>query len=127
MVLIFVHTLTKQKIQIEYAKYPALTRSKLAQYGAVLLSEDEISLGYIRGQFYRFSRGHISFEKIFEIVQESTLRSSKLISFLGNKKPSLNQNVRHDHATMQQDVLLHFWVISFTLKSLIDEQTGINE
>ena len=35
----------------------------------------------------------------------------KTDSFLGNKKLSLNQNVWHDHATMQQDVLLHFWVI----------------
>ena len=29
-------------------------------------------------------------------------------SFLGNKKLSLNQNVWFDHATMQQDILLHF-------------------
>ena len=36
----------------------------------------------------------------------------KTDSFLGNKKLSLNQNVWRDHATMQQDVLLHFWVIS---------------
>ena len=35
----------------------------------------------------------------------------KIDSFLGNKKLSLNQNVWRDHATMQQDVLLHFWVI----------------
>ena len=35
----------------------------------------------------------------------------KTNSFLGNKKLSLNQNVWRDHATMQQDVLLHFWVI----------------
>ena len=33
------------------------------------------------------------------------------ILFLGNKKSSSNQNVWCDHATMQQDVLLHFWVI----------------
>ena len=32
----------------------------------------------------------------------------KTDSFLGNKKLSLNQNVWRDHATMQQDVLLHF-------------------
>ena len=32
----------------------------------------------------------------------------------GNKKMSLNQNVRSDHATtMQQDVLLHFWMIFY--------------
>ena len=30
----------------------------------------------------------------------------------GQQKLSLNQNVRFDHATMQQDVLLYFWVIS---------------
>ena len=35
----------------------------------------------------------------------------KTDSFLGNKKMSFNQNVWCDHATMQQDVLLHFWVI----------------
>ena len=35
----------------------------------------------------------------------------KTDSFLGNKKLSFNQNVWHDHAIMQQDVLLHFWVI----------------
>ena len=35
----------------------------------------------------------------------------KTDSFLGNKKLSLNQNVWRDHATMQQDILLHFWVI----------------
>ena len=34
----------------------------------------------------------------------------KTDSFLGNKKLSLNQNVWRDHATMQQDSLLHFWV-----------------
>ena len=35
----------------------------------------------------------------------------KTDSFVGNKKSSLNQNVWGDHATMQQDVLLHFLVI----------------
>ena len=34
----------------------------------------------------------------------------KTDSFLGDKKLSLNQNVWHDHATMQQDVLLHFCI-----------------
>jgi len=34
----------------------------------------------------------------------------KTDSFLDNKKLSFNQNVWRDHATMQQDVLLHFWV-----------------
>ena len=35
----------------------------------------------------------------------------KTDSFLGNKKLSFNQNVWRDNATMQQDILLHFWVI----------------
>jgi hypothetical protein len=39
------------------------------------------------------------------------IKMFKTDSFLGNKKLSLNQNVWRDHATMQQDVLLHFWVI----------------
>ena len=43
-------------------------------------------LGYIREQFYRFSRGC-------------------------KPQENLNQNVWLDHATMQQNVLLHFWVI----------------
>ena len=51
--------------------------------------------------------------KIYEIIQENTLKCSKFISCLGNKKLSLNQTVSHDHSTMQQDVLLQFWVIFF--------------
>ena len=35
----------------------------------------------------------------------------KTDSFLSNKKLSFNQNVWRDHATKQQFVLLHFWVI----------------
>ena len=41
----------------------------------------------------------------------------KTDSFLDNKKLSFNQNVWRDHATMQQDVLLHFWVIFLTCDS----------
>ena len=37
----------------------------------------------------------------------------KTDSFLDNKKLSFNQNVWRDHATMQQDVLLHFWQLIF--------------
>ena len=53
-----------------------------------LLSEDEISLGYLytRTTLQILARQ----EKILEIVQENTLKCSKL-SFLGNKKSSLNQ------------------------------------
>ena len=53
----------------------------------------------------------VSLEKIFEIVQENTLKCSKLILFLGNKNLSSIQNVWRDHATMQQDVLLHFYFL----------------
>ena len=41
----------------------------------------------------------------------------KTDSFLGIKKLGLNQNVWHDHATVQQDVLLHFWAILHILLS----------
>ena len=44
----------------------------------------------------------------------------KTDSFLGNKKLSLNQNVWRDHATMQQDVLLHFWVKYFYIKIMLN-------
>ena len=53
----------------------------------------------------------VSLEKIFEICSRKYTKMFKTDSFLGNKKLSLNQNVWRDHATMQQDVLLHFWVI----------------
>jgi hypothetical protein len=52
-----------------------------------------------------------SLENFFEIVQKNTQTCLKLISFVSNKRLSVNQNVRHDHATMQQDVLLHFWAM----------------
>ena len=67
-------------------------------------------LGYIREQFYRFSRGCKPRENIWNCSRKYT-KMFKTDSFLGNKKSSLNQNVCSDHATMQQDVLLHFWVI----------------
>ena len=64
-------------------------------------------------QFTEFPEA-VNLEKIFEIVQENTLKTDL---FLGNKKFSLNQNVWRDHATMQQDILLHFWAIFSVLKS----------
>jgi hypothetical protein len=67
-------------------------------------------LGYIREQFYRFSRGCKPRENLWNCSRKYT-KMFKTDSFLGNKKLSLNQNVWRDHATMQQDVLLHFWVI----------------
>ena len=66
--------------------------------------------GYIREQFYRFSRGCKPRENLWNCSRKYT-KMFKTDSFLGNKKLSLNQNVWRDHATMQQDVLLHFWVI----------------
>ena len=67
-------------------------------------------LGYIREQFYRFSRGCKPRENLWNCSRKYT-KMFKTDSFLGNKKLSLNQNVWRDHATMQQDILLHFWVI----------------
>ena len=67
-------------------------------------------LGYIREQFYRFSRGCKPWENLWNCSRKYT-KMFKADSFLGNEKLSLNQNVWHDHATMQQDILLHFWVI----------------
>ena len=62
-------------------------------------------LGYIREQFYRFSRGCKPRENIWNCSRKYT-KMFKTDSFLGNKKLSLNQNVWRDHNTM--DVLLHF-------------------
>jgi len=67
-------------------------------------------LGYVREQFYRFSRGCKPRENLWNCSRKYT-EMFKTDSFLGNKKLSFNQNVWRDHATMQQDVLLHFWVI----------------
>ena len=67
-------------------------------------------LGYIQEQFYRFSRGCKPLENLWNCSRKYT-KMFKTDSFLGNKKLSLNQKVCCDHATMQQDVLLHFWVI----------------
>ena len=67
-------------------------------------------LGCIREQFYRFSRGCKPRENLWNCSRIYT-EMFKTDSFLGNKKLSLNQNVWRDHTTMQQDVLLHFWVI----------------
>ena len=56
-------------------------------------------LGYIQPQ-----------ENLWNCSRKYT-KMFKTYSFLGNKRSSFNQNVWRDHATMQQDVLLHFWVI----------------
>ena len=61
-------------------------------------------------QFFRFSRGCKPRENIWNCSRKYP-KMFKTDSFLGNKKLSLNQNVWRDHATMQQDILLHFWVI----------------
>ena len=78
-----------------------------------LLSEDEISWQHFRvysRTIYRFSRGCKPWENLWNCSRKYT-EMFKTDSFLGNKKLSFNQNVWRDHATMQQDVLLHFWVI----------------
>ena len=68
------------------------------------------------GDRQAFKESNLTFlvvNKIF-LLSEDEISCSKLISFLCNKKSSLNQNVMCDHATMQQDVLLHFWMIFYT-------------
>ena len=64
-------------------------------------------LGYVREQFYRFSRDCKPRENLWNCLRTYT-EMFKTDSFLGNKKLSFNQNVWRDHVTMQQDVLLHF-------------------
>ena len=81
--------------------------------GFALLNNDDLYLRKCSLINFRFggfnceySRVHKSSDSFFSKILEKPL-----IHFLGNKKLSLNQNVWRDHATMQQDVLLHFWVI----------------
>ena len=58
-------------------------------------------LGYIREQFYRFSRGCKPRENLWNCSRKYT-EMFKTDSFLGHKKLTLNQNVWLDHATMQR-------------------------
>ena len=67
-------------------------------------------LRYIWEQFYRFSRGCKPQENVWNFSRKY-IKMIKTDSFLGNKKLSFNQNVWRDHATMQQDILLHFGLI----------------
>ena len=67
-------------------------------------------MGILEDNFTDFQEA-VSLKKTFDIVQENTVKCSKLMSFLGNKKWSLNQNVQRDHATIQQDVLMQIWMI----------------
>ena len=53
-------------------------------------------LGYIREQFYRFSRGCKPQENLWNCSRKYT-KMFKTDSFLGNTKLSLNQNVWRDH------------------------------
>ena len=69
-------------------------------------SVDKI-LGIFEDDFTDFGEAVI-LKNIFEIVQENTLKSSKKI-FFSAQKTSLNQNIRPDHACIQQDVLFHFY------------------
>ena len=68
-------------------------------------------LGYVREQFYRCSRGCKPPENLWNCARKYT-KMFNTDPFLGNKKMRFNQNVWRDHATMQQDVLLHFGVKS---------------
>ena len=70
-----------------------------------LLSEDEISWEHF-GVYSRTFLQNWNWN-----CTRNMLKCSKTDSFLGNKKLSLNQNVWRDHASMQKNILLHFWVI----------------
>ena len=63
------------------------------------LKSVENILGYIREQFYRFSRGCKPRENLWNCSRKYT-KMFKTDSFLDNKKLSFNQNVWRDHATM---------------------------
>ena len=63
-------------------------------------SVDKI-LGIFEDNFTDFGEAVI-LKNIFEIVQENTLKSSKKKN--SAQKTSLNQNIRPDHATIQQNV-----------------------
>ena len=49
-------------------------------------------LGYIREQFYRFSRGYKPRENLWN-CSKKYIKMFKIDSFLGNEKLSLNQNI----------------------------------
>ena len=68
-----------------------------------LFSEDQINWE----QFRVYSRGCKPWENLWNCSRKY-IKMFKTDSFLGIKELSWNQNVWRDHATMQQDVLLHF-------------------
>ena len=76
-------------------------------------SEDEFSWEhfrvYLRTILQILERLQAS-RKSLKLFKKIPKKCPKLISYLGNKMSSLNHNVRRDHATMQQDVLLLFYV-----------------
>ena len=103
--------ITVNSILLRSGLYPAWLFWLSTRFSCCLkMKSVENILGYIREQFYRFSRGCKPRENLWNCSRKYT-KIFKTASFLGNKKLSLNQNVWRDHATMQQDVLLHFWVI----------------
>ena len=77
-----------------------------------LLSEDEISWEYFMIILWTC--------KPWENIWNCSRKYSKMFKtdfiFRQQKKSSLNQNIRCDHVTMKQDVLLHFRTISFIKK-----------
>ena len=101
----------RNSILLRSGLYPAWLFWLSTRFSCCLkMKSVENILGYVREQFYRFSRGCKPRENLWNCSRKYT-EMFKTDSFLGNKKLSFNQNVWRDHATMQQDVLLHFWVI----------------
>ena len=101
----------KNSILLHSGLYPAWHFWLSTRFSCCLkMKSVENILAYIREKFYRFSRGCKPQENLGNCSRKYT-KMFKTDSFLGNKKLSLNQNVWRDHAIMQQNVLLHFWVI----------------
>ena len=59
----------------------------------------------------------LSLQQLFENFQENALKCSKLIHFwTTTTKNEFKPECLGVHATMQRDVLLHFWVIFFKMR-----------
>ena len=81
LVLIFVHTLTKQKIQIEYAKYPALTRSKIAQYRAMYVHTNIVKIRLMRRRLSQKTNKQIC---LFALLLFRARKTNLYVHFLGD-------------------------------------------
>ena len=90
-------TLLNISILLHSGLNPALHFWLSTRFSCCLMMKSvENILGYIREQFYRFSRGCKPRENLWNRSRKYT-KMFETDSFLGNKKLSLNQNVWRDH------------------------------